>query len=348
MASVEQILKTPGHVLVFRKIVGLCFRRGNLLLFFVVSCTYFAAGIFSRLMAIPDHNIGAFWLPAGIAVATAILKGDKALPGIFFGAVLLNLAAMRSLPISLEVGFCSTLEAAVGAYFVARCGKGVNAFTNTGGFARFVFYTGILTTAFFAGAGVSCLTVGGLIPFGSFWSSWFHWWTGDMLGVVLAGPFIVLLFGHKHHSFSFWETVEVMALLTGLSTICAVNFGPPIAAWIPRSGFQYVCAPFYVWAAIRFCPLEVAGTTLVGGLFSMWGSLHGFGPFGDATILPIFRVGLVLIPGVTAMLGAIAWAQQRKYLQDVLCLYYRSQEARKLGEPPDASETQFSSLASAD
>src|SRR5271157_2938686 len=102
MASVEQILKTLEHVSVFRKIVGLCFHRDNLLLFFVVSLTYFAAGMFSRLMAIPDHNIGAFWLPAGIAVATVILKGDRALPGIFFGATLLNLVAMRSLPISLE------------------------------------------------------------------------------------------------------------------------------------------------------------------------------------------------------------------------------------------------------
>lgn len=166
-----------------------------------------------------------------------------------------------------------------------------------------------------------------------------------MLGTVLAAPFIVLLFRRRRHSFNLYEAVEVLALLTGLSTICAVNFGPPIAAWIPRSGFQYLCAPFYVWAAIRFCPLEVAGTVLVGGLFSMWGSLHGFGPFGDATVLPIFRVGFVLISGVTAMLGAIAWDQQRKYLQDVLSLYYRLKMARELSESPDPAEAQFSSPA---
>jgi hypothetical protein len=140
--------------------------------------------------------------------------------------------------------------------------------------------------------------------------------------------------------------MEVTALLAGLGTVCAVNFGPPIAAWIPRSGFQYLCAPFYVWAAIRFCPLEVAGTTLVGGLFSMWGSLHGFGPFGDPSVLPVFRFGLVFVPGVTAILGAIAWDQQRKYLQDVLSLYYRLKMARELSEPPEPNESQFSFVAS--
>jgi hypothetical protein len=82
-----------------------------------------------------------------------------------------------------------------------------------------------------------------------------------------------------------------------------------------------LCAPFLVWSALRFCPLEAAGATLVMGGFAMWGSLHGLGPFENATGLPLFVGAFMAVGTASTLTVAAACAEQKSATKDVLGMY---------------------------
>ena len=292
----------------------------------LVTLSYFLTGELGILLANPDLGATAIWLPAGISLAAVLLRGARVWPGIFTGAFLLNVADGLRFPVSLSTALSSTLEALLAAYLVNKFARGTSAFFKSQNVLRFVFFAAILSTALCAAFGAFFLRSGSFANWSEFWSLWRIWWIGDTLGIILLTPFLVLLLGHPHDSLGLAELLEVSILLVGLSIVCALNFGPPLLSWIPRSGLHYLCIPFLAWAALRFCPLEAAGATMLLGGFALWGSLHGFGIFADASKVPFLGAGYVAIISVTTLVLAASFAHQRKCLEDVLCTYYLLKE----------------------
>jgi integral membrane sensor domain MASE1 len=213
------------------------------------------------------------------------------------------------------------LEAQIAAYLVNKYANGINAFFRTRDVLRFVFFAAMLATALCAAVGTGLLCVGGFARWSDFPPVWFVWWVGDMLGVLFLTPFLVLLLGHRHRFFGFAEPLEITALIAGLSVMCVLNFGQRPVPWLPGNGLLFLCAPFLVWSALRFCPLEAAGATLVMGGFTVWGSTHGLGPFGNATGLPLFVGGFMAVGTVITMTIAAASAEQKSATKDVLGMY---------------------------
>jgi len=302
----------------------------------VLVSSYCLSGLFARWMATRDPYISLFWFPAGIAVAAILLMGARATAGVFLGAMLINLVSLRSLFVSAAVAACCTAEAFVAARFTSKYANGKNAFAHPSDFLRFVLLAGILAPALFAALGVF-ISQRAFAGWSHFWPSWFSWWSGDAIAILLCTPFVVLLIGHPHHSLGFSGTLELFFLLAGLAAVCATNFGPALLPFLPHNGFQYLCFPFFMWAAIRFCVLEVSGAALLLGVFTIWGSLRGFGPFADAGPYPVLRVGFALVSGVGAITGAIILTQQRKCLEDALCLYYVLKEELEQAHGPCAN-----------
>jgi integral membrane sensor domain MASE1 len=294
---------------------------GNLaaMAFLAFSC-YFV-GKFCLRPSTPNHSVTAIWLPAGISLAVILLRGYRAWPGIFLGAFLLSVVITNSIAISVGLGAGNTLEVLLAAFLVNKYANGIGAFFRTRDVLRFVMFAAVLAPALCAASGVGQLCLGGLARSTDFPALWFVWWVGDMLGVLFVTPFLVLLLGHKHHSIGLGEPLEVTALITGLSITCVLNFGHHPMSWVPQNGLLFLCAPFLAWSALRFCPLEAAGATLVMGGFALWGSLHGLGPFGNATGLPLF-VGAFLAVGtaITTVIAA-ACAEQKNATRDALGLY---------------------------
>jgi integral membrane sensor domain MASE1 len=215
----------------------------------------------------------------------------------------------------------NTLEALIGAYLVNRYANGISAFFRTWDVLRLVFFAGMVAPALCATLGISLLYLGGFARLIDFPPLWSVWWVGDMLGTLFVTPFIVLILGHRHHYLGLAEPLETAVLIAGLSIVCVLNFGYQSASWIPGNGLLFLCAPFLVWSALRFCPLEAAGVTFVMGGFAMWGSVNGLGPFENTTGLPLF-VGVFLAVGtVITMTIAAASAEQKSAVKDALGMY---------------------------
>lgn len=293
----------------------------NLAIIAAVGVTYFAVARLGLHPDTPNHSVTAIWVPAGISLAALLLWGTRVWPGVYCGSFAVSLSITGSLPLALAFAALVVLADLPGAWLINRFANGVHAFFKTGDAIRFIFFGAVLTPALSATLGVSLLCASGLAKVAEFSTLWFTWWVGDMLGILFLTPFLVLLLGHKHHSPAPAERLEITALIAGLSMICVLNFGLRPVSWIPGNGFLFLCAPFLVWAALRFCPLEAAGASLIMGGFAAWGSLHGLGPFQSPVSLPLFVGGFMAVGTSMTITIAAANAEQKSATKDVLGMY---------------------------
>jgi two-component system, NarL family, sensor histidine kinase FusK len=293
----------------------------NIALIASVAATYFVIGRLGLHPETPNHSVTAIWLPAGISLAAFILWGNRVWPGVYLGSFLVTFSIIGSIPLALVFATNVTLADLLGASLIKKFANGARAFFTTGDVLLFIFFGAVFTPALCATFGVSLLCASGLAKLAEFSTLWFTWWVGDMLGILFLTPFIVLLLGHKHHSPAPTERLEMTALVAGLSMMCVLNFGLRPVSWIPGNGFLFLCAPFLVWAALRFCPLEAAGATLIMGGFAAWGSLHGLGPFRSPVSLPLFVGGFMAVGTAMTITIAAANAEQKSATKDVLGMY---------------------------
>ena len=308
--------------------VSLSLTPSNLWTFLILSVSCFVTGKFGQELAVPNPNATAVWLPTGIALAAILLRGNRVWPGIFAGAFLVNVTRNGAVILSLGIATGNTLEAIAGAYLVKRFANGTGAFFRARDVLRFALLAGIVPTALCATMGVGLLSLGGIIRWNEFWVLWPVWWVGDMFGALLLTPFLVLLFGHRHHSLGVVELAEATVLLIGLSIVNAVNFGPQAATWIPKAGLLYLGLPFLAWVALRFCPLEAAGANLLMSGFVVWGSLHGYGPYGTITGAPLLAAGYVTVASTMTMAIAAAKAEHREYAEELLRMHNNLKEKK--------------------
>ena len=297
------------------------FEPGNLATIAFVALVYFVVGRIGVRPANANQSVTTIWLPAGISLAALLLRGYRAWPGIYFGAAFLSVAITGSFLFAWPLALGNTLTALLATYLVNRYAHGKSAFFKAPDALRFVFFGAMLGPVLCATWGVSFLCLGGFAKLTDFPSLWFVWWVGDMLGILFVTPFLVLLLGHKHRFFGLAEPLEITALIAGLSFMCVLNFGHQPISWLPGNGLLFLCAPFLVWSALRFCPLEAAGATLVMGGFAMWGSLHGLGPFENATGLPLFIGAFMAVGTASTLTVAAACAEQKGATKDVLGAY---------------------------
>jgi PAS domain S-box-containing protein len=66
----------------------------------------------------------------------------------------------------------------------------------------------------------------------------------------------------------------------------------------------WMCIPFLIWAAFRFCQLEVAGLTILLFGTAVWGTVHGFGYF----VTPELQHSLLNLDAFIAIIGTMSLA----------------------------------------
>jgi CHASE1-domain containing sensor protein len=160
-----------------------------------VAGAYVATGKLALLLAIPPGYASAIWPPSGIALAALLLLGSRAWPGVLLGSFLVNVPASPSLAVAAVIGLGAAAQALVGAFLVRRFlgaplellrGRDVAAFLALGGPASCVVS---------ATVGVATLYVRKVIRTGELPFSWWTWWVGDVIGVIVAAPLVLIAFG---------------------------------------------------------------------------------------------------------------------------------------------------------
>ena len=116
-------------------------------------------------------------------------------------------------------------------------------------------------------------------PFKDQWSVVF---VSTMLGMMLTAPLILAWSRHGMEEaveFTRVRLPEALALYIALIVTTMYVFGnrPTAPGFTPP--LIYVCAPFFIWAALRFGLRATTLALAVFGFIVYWQTAHGFGPF---------------------------------------------------------------------
>ena len=244
-----------------------------------LSAVYFIAAKLGLRLAFANPSATAIWPCTGIALAALLILGYRVLPGIFFGAFLVNLMTAGSAATSLGIAVGNSLEAVVGCYLVSRFAGGLRAFDTTQNIFRFAFLASMVSTTVSATIGVTTLGLGGLASWPEYGPIWCTWWLGDGVGAILVTPLILLWRENPRFDWSRKQIVELTFLFAGLFLTGWIVFGGQFHSVVRNYPLEYLCIPFVIWAAFRFGRRKAATAICALATMAAWGTLHGFGPF---------------------------------------------------------------------
>lgn len=173
----------------------------------ILSFLYVLTGKLGLLLALPPGYATIIWPPSGIALGMLIIGGPRLWPGVLAGSLLLNaynsgvfadaswFSAKLLAAIAIAIG--STLQALVGRALIARF-LGLPLRLNTvRDILRLLALGGPLTCVIAASIGVSTLAALGIVPSADIAANWLAWWSGDLLGVLVFMPLVLLAPGSR-------------------------------------------------------------------------------------------------------------------------------------------------------
>jgi PAS domain S-box-containing protein len=295
----------------------------------VFGAYFFSAHIDLNLVHLQNGN-GIVWVPAGIALAAVLLKGNRIIPVIFLASFLVELTSGQSVLSAMAIAAGNASEGLLGGYLVNRFAGGAKAFSSPTNVLRFSVLAGALATLASATVGTTVTSAPLASSQGEVLATLTAWWAGHALGVLVVTPFLVLLLDGAHHPLHLNELAEIAALLVGLSIVCVISFGPPGVFTDRVDTPLFLCVPFLVWVGIRFCPLEAAGACLVLCGFATWGSLHGYGPFVNSTAMPLALAAYICVATTMTLTGTATVARQRDESEQLLENLYRVEQTKEL------------------
>ena len=165
----------------------------------LVAVAYAVSSLLGDFLASSPSDASPFWPAAGVGLAGLLLGGIGLWPGILLGDLAFNLinhpvanGNLLDLAWILLDTTGPTLQAVLGAAYISRYLQ----LSLEGDFASVAksYLIGVLLCCMVSPSfGVPVLLIRDLMPPSAFVSTWFSWWVGDSLGVMLFTPFIVLL-----------------------------------------------------------------------------------------------------------------------------------------------------------
>lgn len=256
----------------------------------VVAGLYVATGLFGFVFAIPPGNVTVIWAPSGIALAAVLLRGAGIWPGIWLGSFLVNTAffaraegvSMLTMGIAGAIAVGSTVQALVGVTLLRRVVASGRPFNRVQDVLAFVGIA-LLSCVIAATVGVTSLWLSGFVAWRAYPATWFTWWLGDLIGILMVSPFVLTLDQFRQIQWTPRRLAEVACLCACLVVVGQLSLGTDVTSGLNRFP-AIMFLPALLWAAFRF---GQAGVMFSIGLFSgimMWGTAHGRGPFANVAL----------------------------------------------------------------
>jgi integral membrane sensor domain MASE1 len=280
------------------------------MLILIAAIYFFTARIGLGFFEAVNGFASLVWPPSGIALAAVLLMGYWIAPGIFLGAFLANLTTGATFFGALGIALGNTLEAVVAAYLLRRMLNFQNTFEKEYDVVGYFFFAGCLATMIASTVGTTSLWLSDIVPWSTFGATWRAWWLGDMIGVILIAPLILLWRTHPRFSFPFrasWERVieiSVVSILFFLAHAYVFTnfFFPPAMHETVRAYPYFVFLPL-TWIALRFGTRITILATFVTTTIAIFSTAQGWGPFTGASLnIRLYQVEIFTLVTVATML----------------------------------------------
>lgn len=225
----------------------------------LVAVAYLAAGKAALLMAIPPGYATAVFPSAGIAVAAVLLWGSPMAVAVFAGSFGLNLwIGLESGPLTTTglsiAGLAATgaaLQALLGAHLVRRFVGFPDPLSRERRILGFMLLAGPVACLTNASVAVTVLWATGVIPAEAYLFSWFTWWVGDSIGVLIAAPLVFIGFAQPRPLWRGRLANTGLPLLLATATVITLFYAA--SAWErERTGTAFEHAASDASEKIRF------------------------------------------------------------------------------------------------
>ena len=200
----------------------------------LVAFAYFSFAIAGLSFAIPPGYASPIFPAAGLAVALMLWSGNRAWLGIFLGSFLSNLTfiwtsgdlSITRVWVACAIATGSTLQAVVAARLVTwRVGDAWQELQQEFDVIACLVLAGFVACLISASVGVSGLFFAGIITPSAYINSWWNWWVGDVLGVLIAMPLVLSILYRKQPSWrNRFKTIvfPMLVVLLGVAVIVAL------------------------------------------------------------------------------------------------------------------------------
>ena len=203
---------------------------------------YWLIGKAALQLAILPGFASPLFPSAGLALAVVLVQGWRALPGVMLGAFALHvplgpaLALMdlpslelSSLGLPLLVGTGAALQAAAGAALVRRWLPGPLRLGEAREVALFYALGAVLSCTVNASLSTTGLVLAGVVPLHNSAFTWWTWWGGDTLGVLIGAPIVLTLIGRPRADWAPRRLTLGLPLLLTTALLAVAIFG--VARW---------------------------------------------------------------------------------------------------------------------
>jgi signal transduction histidine kinase/CheY-like chemotaxis protein len=307
--TLHKFLDTPPHAQ--RTRTGARIAALNLL----VAACYAASGTAGLKLSFIAHAVTLFWPPSGLALAAVWLGGLRLLPGIFLGALVVNLFAIGSPALAALIATGNMLPSLIATLGLRAM---LQRQAQAGELKRVLMFIAVAVL----GATMASATVGTLAVYTighlatSLTTTWVVWWMGDAMGVMIIAP-PILLWRRVQDSDITWRDALAIAGLgfAGLAVIAALLLiERPIWAVELCKLFTLLLS---LLAGARFGLNGPAWMTLLMAFGTVGVTALGAGPFlrGDFYDSFAFVHSYLFAEAVTGMLLAAALADLRSTVQ---------------------------------
>jgi signal transduction histidine kinase len=223
-----------------------------------LAVVYFVACKFGLQFAVVHPSATAVWPGTGIALAAMLLLGYRVWPGIFLGALAVNITTAGSLLTALGIASGNTLEGLLGAYLVTTFANGRKVFERAEDIFKFLFLACMLATNISASIGAATLVLTGFSRGMQPEAIWLTWWLGDMTGAILVTPCFLLWSARREESRDGVHVAMQAAALVSLLLVGVFLFGGLLSRNPYENPLKFICTPFVVWLAFELRPRAVA------------------------------------------------------------------------------------------
>jgi len=246
------------------------------------------------------------WNPStGLSIALGLIFGRRMIAFLFLGPLLSDLTLNQSpVPWSVELSFVALIGGGYSAalLFLLRPSLRFDPALSSMRDLVLLMLVALFSTAFVASGYVAVTIFAGLLSPDEFAAAAFRYWVGDMIGIMVVTPFVLIVLTHTRVLRMSFETVLQFAAIIGA---LAIMFG-----YAEERRFQlfYVLFLPIVWMAVR---AGVEGVTF-GLLITQLGVIAGvmvFPVFGHDVLA--FQV-LTLILATTGLIAGELVTERRR------------------------------------
>jgi len=293
-----------------------------------ITLAYFATGWLGLQIPYAGSHITLVWLPTGIAVASLIRWGLRFWPGVFIGALLVNLLTGAAWPLATGIAAGNTMAAVLCAWWLNRLHFNPAFERQRDVAALIAAAAGSMLVS--SSLGTANLFLADAMPPQSIGSAWISWWMGDTVGVLLAAP-LVLALTRKNIQQLHHDRREALLWLILSSPMLWFAFIYEDGQIGVSLAMAFMTLPLLAWAALRFGKSVTAIAALGFSVIAAWSTALGKGFF----ILGNEHISLFLLwsyMSTIALTGLLITALQAERLTTENSLRENEEKLRGLFE----------------